>query len=369
MISRRVASGLGLTALLGLALWACASRGPSPSPAPEGTVAASRPTAIAPTYWPTAGWRTASPEEQGMDAAKLAQMLEAVKEQRIPLHSLLIIRNGYIVSETYFEPYQPETLHDMWSVTKSVIATLIGIAQRDGDIPGQNALIAELLPESAGAKARGGTKAAITLEHLLTMTSGLGWVENDATFGRLYRSRDWVGFMLDLPMARKPGTAFSYCSGCSHLLSAIVAERTGENPQALAERELFAPLGIHDFSWEADPTGLPIGGWGLRLTPRDMAKLGYLYLNQGNWDGRQILPAAWVTDATTTHTPTDGELGYGYQWWTYPRWGAYAALGRDGQTIWVAPDDNLIVVSTAATAGHDPIFALIDNFVMPAVRR
>jgi CubicO group peptidase (beta-lactamase class C family) len=306
-----------------------------------------------------------------MDPAVLAKMYEEIAAQGAPLHSLLIIRNGYIVSETYFGSWTAERKHELFSITKSVIATLAGIAQRDGDIPDLQAPLAQLLPRRLAPEAGGQGKDDITLEQLLTMTSGLGWVEEDPSFGKLYRSRDWVDFMLGLPIARKPGEAWSYCSGCSHLISAVVAEQTGENPEALARRELFAPLGIgaQDYAWEADPAGLPIGGWGLWLTPRDMAKLGYLYLHQGQWDGRQILLEGWVAEATRKHMPTDGRLGYGYQWWTYPEWGAYAALGRDGQTIWVAPDDDLIVVMTAATQGHDPIFDLIDRYIMPSVRR
>jgi CubicO group peptidase (beta-lactamase class C family) len=349
--------------LLTVALSACAGEVQTLPPKTSPTL---QPVPSASRYWPTDGWRTATPESQGIDAALLSKLAEEIEARHVPLHSLLIIRNGYLISETYYQSYGPETKHDVWSVTKSVVATLVGIAARNGDIGDLQTPLADLFPGRVGPEADP-DKAAITLEQLLTMTSGLDWVESDPTFGQLYRSRDWVRFMLDLPMARKPGAEFSYCSGCSHLLSAIVAETTGENPEALARRELFEPLGIRDYVWETDPSGLPIGGWGLRLTPRDMAKLGLLYLRQGMWDGRQIIRSDWVLQATRRHTSTDGDLGYGYQWWTYPRWNAFAALGRDGQTIWVAPDYDLIVVTTAATAGHDPIFDLIDRFIMPTV--
>jgi CubicO group peptidase (beta-lactamase class C family) len=347
--------------LAGCVLSACAGMAPAPPGTPAVAGQAAPPV---PKYWPTDGWRTASPASQDLDPALLTQLQDEIEAQRIPLHSLLIVRNGNLISETYYGSDTAATKHDVWSVTKSVMATLVGMAQARGDIAGVQTPIAKLLPGKVDAN-----KDAITLEHLLTMTSGLGWVESDPTFGKLYRSPDWTRFMLDLPMAGKPGASFSYCSGCSHLLSAIVSERTGENPAALARRELFTPLGIRDYEWETDPSGLPIGGWGLRLTPRDMAKLGLLYLHQGQWDGRQIVPAEWVAASTSKHTPTDGDLGYGYQWWTYPRWKAFAALGRDGQTIWVAPDHSLIVVTTAATEGHGPIFELIDRFIMPAVQR
>ena len=127
---------------------------------------------------------------------------------------------------------------------------------------------------------------------------------------------------------------------------------------------------ITGVAWEMDAANIPIGGWGLQVTPRDMAKLGYLYLHNGTWDGQQIVSAEWVRAATSKHTETDSRigLGYGYQWWTYPSYGAYAALGRYGQTIFVAPDLDLVVVTTAQVDGHDPLFALIEEFVVPAVK-
>ncbi len=150
---------------------------------------------------------------------------------------------------------------------------------------------------------------------------------------------------------------FNYCSGCSHVLSAIIQAKTRMNTRDFAEKELFRPSGITDVRWDADAQGIPIGGWGLQITPRDMAKLGYLYLRDGVWEGRQIVSSAWVKAATEKHTPTDGPLGYGYQWWTYPRWGAYAALGlvlntpkREGERhasdMWRSPLCIGVVVTT-----------------------
>jgi CubicO group peptidase (beta-lactamase class C family) len=338
---------------------------PSPTPTPTappvpGETPASRP------YWPTQGWRTAAPAEQGMDAGKLALMLDAVRQQNLDLHSLLVIRNGYIVSETYFGSNAPDTRHEMWSVTKSFIATLVGIAIDKGLIAGVERPVGDFYPDRSFAN-WDSAKQAMTLENILTMTTGLDWTEEDATFRKLYVSRDWVKFVMDEPMRSQPGSEFLYCSGCSHLLSAIIQRQSGMNTRDFARRELFGPLGIRDVAWDSDTTGIPIGGWGMKLTPRDMAKLGYLYLHDGMWDGRQVVSGDWVKAATRRHTASDTDLGYGYHWWTYPRWGAYAALGRYGQTIFVVPDLNLIVVTTAALDGHDPIFDLIDRYIVPAV--
>jgi CubicO group peptidase (beta-lactamase class C family) len=317
-------------------------------------------------YWPTQGWRTSTPAEQGMDAGKLALMLDAVRQRNLDLHGLLVIRHGYIVSETYFGSNAPDTRHDLWSVTKSFISTLVGIAIDKGLIAGVERPVGDFYPGRSFANWTP-AKQAMTLEDLLTMRTGLDWPEEDATFRSLYASGDWVKFVLDEPMRSQPGPEFLYCSGCSHVLSAIVQRQAGINTRDFARRELFEPLGIRDLAWETDRTGIPIGGWGMQLTPRDMAKLGYLYLHDGLWDGRQIVSADWVKAATAKHTASDTDLGYGYQWWTYPRWGPYAALGRYGQTIFVVPNLDLIVVTTAALDGHDPIFDLIDQYIVPAV--
>jgi CubicO group peptidase (beta-lactamase class C family) len=173
---------------------------------------------------------------------------------------------------------------------------------------------------------------------------------------------------MDMPMREEPGSRFNYCSGCTQILSAILQSRTGMTTREFAKQVLFAPLGIMYYSWSTDPSGNSIGGWGLELTPRDMAKLGYLYLHDGTWEGRQVVSAEWVRIAVQKHTEGEDNLGYGYQWWTYPSLGAYAALGRYGQTIFVIPDLNLIVVTTAGLNSHDEIFRLIEDYIVPAAR-
>ncbi len=318
-------------------------------------------------YWPTADWRTSSPEAQGMDADRIGQMLAHVQETRLAFHSLLIIRHGYIVNETYFEPYQRSTRHQLYSCTKSFVATLVGIALDHGYIDRIDHRVLDYFPQYTFANPEA-SKAAMTLEDLLTMRSGLDWQEGDSAYASLYRSSDWVKYMLDEPMAQPPGSQFNYCSGCSHVLSAVVQRATGVNPRQYAEKNLFEPLGLTDVQWDTDAAGLPIGGWGLYITPRDMAKLGYLYLHAGEWDGKSVVSAAWVKTATEKHTGTDGNLGYGYQWWTYPTWDAYAALGRYGQTIFVIPQADLVIVTTAALDSHDVIFKLIEDYIYPAVR-
>jgi CubicO group peptidase (beta-lactamase class C family) len=316
-------------------------------------------------YWPTAAWRTSAPEAQGMDSQTLTQLLTTIQEQHLDFHSLLIIRNGYLVSETYFGVYQQDTRHELYSCTKSFVSTLIGIAIDKGYIDRTDRRIVDFFPEHTFADLDE-QKEGMTLEDLLTMRSGLDWQEGDPVYGAMYRSPDWVQFVLDMPMAQPPGSGFNYCSGCSHVLSAILQKATGMNPRDFAEQYLFQPLGISNVQWDTDAAGIPIGGWGLQMTPRDMAKLGYLYLQDGEWDGQQILSARWVEDSTREHTETDGALGYGYQWWTYPSLAAYTALGRYGQMIFVIPEADLVIVATSAIEDHDALFLLIEEYILPA---
>ncbi|MEA4908313.1 MAG: serine hydrolase [Anaerolineaceae bacterium] len=343
---------VGLLAL-GLLLAACM---PGPAPAqPSGP------------YWPTGDWRTAAPEEQGMDAHKLAQMQAAIEQEDLALHSLLVIRNGYIVSETYYGKYTANDRHDLYSCTKSFVSTLVGIAIDQGliDGTGQRMLAYFSGHSFANVDAR---KEAMTLADVLSMQTGLAWEEGDPAYISLSRSPDWVAYMLDLPMQAPPGSQFNYCSGCSHLLSAMVGQASETGARDFAERYLFKPLGIRQARWDIDPHGNPIGGWGLQLTPREMAKLGYLYLHHGEWDGQQVVPAQWVAEATRRHAGDEGELGYGYQWWTYPALDAYTALGRGGQTIFVVPGADLVIVTTADLEDHDAIFDLIETYIVPAVQ-
>jgi CubicO group peptidase (beta-lactamase class C family) len=319
-------------------------------------------------YWPTQDWRSSTPEEQDMDSGRLKQALDSIQQTRLNLYSLLVIRNGTIVSENYFHGDTRDTRREIYSCTKSFTATLIGIAIDQGLIAGIDRPVLEFFPGRTFEN-MDGRKQAMTLKNLLTMTSGLDWNEGDAAYSQLYRSGDWVKFMLDLPMRAQPGAQFNYCSGCTHVLSAILQQKTGLNASQFARQNLFAPLGITAYRWDSDSQGIPIGGWGLQLTPREMAKLGYLYLHQGKWEDQQIVSAGWVDFATQKHTATDGNLGYGFQWWTYPKYGAYTALGRYGQTIFVVPNLNLVIVTTAQfEGGHDPIYQLIDNYIIPAVK-
>lgn len=324
---------------------------------------------FSPDYWPTGDWREARPEDQGMDGKRLDEMLAAIQAEDLSLHSLLIFRNGYLVSEHYFNGYSADRRHEIFSCTKSFAATLIGIAIDQGLIQSVDQKIPGFFPGKTFNRMDAG-KEAMSLENVLTMTSGLEWTDTGQAFQNLYASGDWVSYMLNLPMAAAPGEQWNYCSGCSHLLTSLLQESMPQGALAFAKKNLFKPLGIDNFRWDTDAAGVPIGGWGLQMTPREMAKLGYLYLNNGRWDDKQVVSARWVRQATRPRYETDSTHGlrYGYQWWTYPTHNAYTALGRDGQTIFVVPEMNLMVVTTAEMDGHGQIFKLIDEYILPSVQ-
>ena len=307
-------------------------------------------------YWPTESWRTTAPEEQDMDSAQLDQVMAYIEENGLDIHSVIVIRNGYIVLEEYpTVDYDQNTTHELRSVTKSFVSALVGIASEEGFIDGIEQKMVDLFSERT-IKNLDSRKESITLEHILTMKAGMEWDEwkyaytdpQNHYIKALY-SADLIQYVLDLPMATDPGAVWDYNGGTSDLLSALITESTGYDTLSFAREFLFGPLGITNLSWARDERhGIYYAGFGLDLTPRDMAKFGYLYLHDGEWDGKQIVPADFVADSVKTHSRFSLSSGYGYQsWWTYPQEGVYRAAGLDGQRIYVAPDLDLVVVFTA----------------------
>ena len=315
--------------------------------------------------WPGEEWPTSEPEQLGLETGKLEALLARVDEKRLDLHSVLVIRNGYLVFEWYDEGNGPSRKHVLYSVTKSFTGTLVGIAIDQGLMEGVGQPLSDFLPVAASTNPDT-RKNGLTLENLLTMQAGLEWSEGEPTYREMYTHPNWVAYMLDKPIAEEPGTSLNYCSGCSHLLAAALTQAVGGDFIAFARENLFEPLGITDISWEKDPQGIPIGGWGMYLTPRDMARLGYLYLRQGSWNGRQVVSSEWVAASTQTHVMSDEWMGYGYHWWIYPSLHAYAALGLGGQTVFVLPEQDLVVVFTADNTDHAELVELIEDYIIPA---
>ena len=213
----------------------------------------------------------------------------------------------------------------------------------------------------------------MTLENVLTMTTGLkcrdSYLYQWDGLTRMQKRRDWVKYMLDLPMSEKPGTHFEYCNGASFLLSAVIQNKTGMNALSFAEKYLFAPLGISNIKWPSNPRGITIGWGQLKMRPRDMAKIGYLYMNDGLWNGKRIISSQWIKESTRKHTIATGLPGYGYQWWIIND-DIYTAIGYDGQFIIVAPKEKLVTVFTSSLplkAMYIPV-GLLGAYILPAVR-
>lgn len=332
-------------------------------------------TSAAPDYWPTDGWRSTSPEAQGMNSFQLLAMEADIRQLSWGhlVRSVIIIRNGYIVWETYFDPtYGPDQQVNIFSCTKSVTSALLGMAINEGHIIGVNETLLSFFTGLTIAN-QSIEKDAITLEHVLTMTSGLAWDEwpygPTSSYTHMTDSSDWTQYVLDQPMRHTPGAVWDYNSGGSHLLSMVINQTVESTTLAYADSQLFAPLGITEYEWETDPQGVVAGGSNLHLTPRDMAKYGYLYLNNGTWDGEELVPASWVNVSTTDHaTPyndTDS-IGYGYHWWINRPINTYLAIGYRGQQINVVPEHNLVVVFTA---GYEQasFLTIMEDYIIPAI--
>jgi hypothetical protein len=253
--------------------------------------------------------------------------------------------------------YQGREVHSLQSVTKSVTATLIGIAIERGEIPGVDTPVFELLSDYDLSGLDPRVRDA-TLEDLLTMRLGIEWHENDRplddtnTTLQLEKSDDWVAFTLAQPADSDPGGKWNYNSGGSHLMSAIILQATGQTTAEYAEDHLFGPLGIQDYHWKRDPQGLPDTEGGLYLAAEDLARIGVLYLQDGVWDGERLLPEGWVAAATARHVDDvapnnpNWNWGYGYQWWRLDASGldVWAGLGFGGQNLIVIPDRGLVGV-------------------------
>jgi CubicO group peptidase (beta-lactamase class C family) len=350
-------------------------------------------------YWPTAGWRTAPPAAVGMDP-QLAADLDTKAAYHPQLRSLLVIRHGDLVYERYWDG-NASTGQEAFSVTKSFTGALVGIALGDHKLKGLDQTVGELLAAHLPAAADPRI-AKVTVGQLLTMTAGLAG--DDPSPGgdpgltvRLRQSRDWVRTILGRKLVTRPGTTFAYSNAGSHLLSAIVADATGQSTLAFARAKLFTPLGIHAeravegadvanpspalvqayrraaVAWPTDPQGYQTGFGGLKLPARDLAKLGYLYLNGGRWDGAQLIPAGYVrasTQAQSHPPPGLGSDGYGYQWWVASEHGhpSFVAHGFGGQVVQVVPDlDLVVVITTDAERQRDDAQNLVGETIIPAV--
>jgi CubicO group peptidase (beta-lactamase class C family) len=311
-------------------------------------------------YWPTGGWRTSTPEMQGMDSAKLMIADEFIQNRLPDAFSLLVVKNGYLVFEKYYSWGNPEKYAVVHSVTKSVTSALIGIALDKGYLKNVDQKLIEFFPEYI-TDDLDPRKKEISVRQLLTMSAGFRWNDRGPEMRNWYTSSNWAKFTIQLPQENNPGDVFNYNSSTSHLLSIILSKSTKTSTLDFAKKNLFEPLGIQSAYWHQDPQGYYIGGFGLGLSARDLAKIGFLYLNNGYWNGQSIVSEYWVKESTTQQIaafrhPLYGAFGYGYQWWVkkVDDCISFRAWGRRGQFIVVVPELDLVIAVTSETAQPHP---------------
>ena len=335
------------------------------------------------TQWPTNGWVYSSPEKQMMNSDSLELMSKKLASGDLGyIDGMLVIRNGKIIFEkSYSNPYdslfkstnttpgkynyydsnwhpfyKKTELHTLQSISKSFTAAAVGIAIQNGAIPSVNEKLNQYLPNYT-SDIPDQRRDNITLKDILTMTTGIMWDEvsmpytdTSSSCVKMEASNNWVQYVLSQPMAFSPGDRWEYNSGATMLLSHIMKEATGEDLAKYLEKNLFNALGINNYFWKHTPTGLTDAEGGLYLVPKDLAKFGYLYLNNGKWDDKQILPENWVT--INTENPLDTPwpaLKYGYQWWLIPYENGGITLlasGLGGQRLLVIPEFNIVAVFT-----------------------
>lgn len=302
--------------------------------------------------WPTEDFTLATPESQGVDSNVILDRLNQVVDREVQPDSYLILRNGYLISETYFHGYDKDTAHTLYSITKSVLSALVGIAIGEGYITGADQKVRDFFPEVSLAE-DSQHKKEMTVEHLLTMTSG---IRGDKAWDELTASENVGGEIFALAQKELPGEKFLYDSTATHLLGILVSRATGKPLFDYAKEKLFDPLGISSVFWGLDAQGNYNGGNDISMTPRDMLRFGYLYLNYGRWGDKQIIPADWVAQ-TPPQLQQSG--AYGRLFWANeenPEDG-YEAAGFEGQYIAIFPElDMVVVVTNSANENRKYLF-------------
>ncbi|HVW15927.1 MAG TPA: serine hydrolase [Mucilaginibacter sp.] len=326
------------------------------------------------------GLVTADLKGTGLDPKLLATMMHKIVAGDYPnVHSVLIIKNNKLVFEEYFYEYTRDSLQDMRSATKSVVSALAGIAIHRGIIKSVHETLADLLPQYHFANPSP-LKERITLQDLLDNQSGVNYDESwDKSIGNendMGFSNDWVKYTFDLPMLDTPGTRGRYNSGNPIAVGYIIEKHAKMPLHDFAAKNLFGPMGITDFKWNFKPDRSNVDNFcQVLLTPRDMAKFGLMFLNNGVWKGKQIVPAEWVAESTSKHSVVEN-VNYGYLWWLKyldagnVRYHSFAAQGNGGQKIYVFRDLNMVVVTTGGNYNtQSPSDELIKTYILPAFNK
>jgi len=342
-----------------------------------------------------ADWPTAAPHEAGF-APDLADQLDAALDEEgfSGVHSVVLVRHGKLVYERYLSGdderhglpkqnvvFSPESLHDVRSITKSVISLLYGIAMAEKDVPQPQTRLFAALPAFIDY-GRHPLRHAITIDDVLSMTMGLEWDEMNVPYSdpanseiAMYRAPSSMQYVLGRPMTSPPGRMWTYSGGATTVLAELIGQGTGEELMDYARERLFQPLGIETFEWATDYYGQPRVASGLRLRPRDTAKLGQLVLQFGRWNRQQIVPDEWIAASTRVHAQAIEGCGYGYHWWVCKTNGGMKiieASGWGGQQLLVAREAGIVLVVNCGLYG-DPnawrrAYDLLEGIVLPALQ-
>lgn len=310
----------------------------------------------------------ATPEQAGVTSASIINMINVAERKKLGMHSFLLLRHGRVAAQLWWKPYAPEHPQHIYSFGKSVTATAVGLAVGEG-LLGLDDRVTSFFPRRAGNNLDA-RMYTVTVRHLLSMTSGVV-IANEAT---MQLHVDWVSWFLSTPLMSAPGEKFVYNSMNTYMLSAILRKVTGVGLVDYLMPRLFEPLGIERPEWEKCPMGIECGGWGLSLKTEDMAKLCQLYLDDGVWKGKRLLPENWVKQAGCLCAETVGDdkfdhpqnnAGYGFGFWMNRDGCSYRADGMMGQYGLIIPDKDAVIITTAGTPDQMQILDLVwDNIVM-----
>jgi CubicO group peptidase (beta-lactamase class C family) len=365
-----------LLALVLAGIWACflrpmsARTGPLPADAAD-------------------GWPLGTPPAQGMDGAALDRAITALLDAPLNVHGVVVERHGVLVAEYYQggkdrsvyalvstrHSFGPDVRQDIRSIGKSITSLLYGIALQEGKVPALSTAVLAAYPDLADIATP--QKQPISIAHLLDMASGLAWSEGEGVVNdelRLFWKGDIPRYVMSHDVAVSPDTAFNYNGGGTAILADLITRGTGQSLDAYARDRLFAPLGIRDWEWVGDLHGRPMAFNGLRMRPRDLLKIGRLVLDQGRWQGRQVVPADWIAQSMQSRFATGiRDFRYGHQWWAGTvQWHGraiewHAGFGNGGQRLYVVPDLDLAIVTTAGAYDEMPTAIRVNDLVQQIV--
>jgi CubicO group peptidase (beta-lactamase class C family) len=322
----------------------------------------------------TPSLQRSTPEKEGVSSQGIIDFLNAVSKSKNELHSLVFLRHGKVIAEGWWNPYKPEMHHTLYSLSKSFTATAVGFAVTEKRMS-INDKVDTFFPDEI-TDTVSNFLAGMTVKDLLSMSAGM---DPDPTFKIVVNDSNWVRSFLKVPVVNKPGIKFLYNTLATYMLSAIVQKVTGEKVIDYLKPRLFEPLAIEGMDWEVDPQGINCGGWGLRLKTEDMAKFGQLFLQKGKWNGKQLLPASWIEEASTKkidqapdarqsqRDSSDWMQGYCYQMWRC-RHNAFRGDGAYGQYIIVMPDQDAVIAITSETPDMQDELNLVWDYLLPSIK-